>query len=85
MDVSLRAADVVAAEHHRWLLIEAERERRAGGCAPRLRTKSIPKRAVTRAVGAVLAGAAGRVGLTLWAPAPVGCAVAVRAIAPDAG
>ena len=85
MDVSLRAADVVAAERHRWLLIEAERERRTAGCARRLRTKAIPERAVTRAVGAVLAGAAGRVGLTLWAPAPVGCAVAVRAIAPEAG
>ncbi len=84
MDVSLRAADVVADERHRRLLLEAERERRAAGCTPRLRAKAIPERAVAKAVGAVLAGTAGRVGLARRGAAPVGCRVAVRAIAPDA-
>ena len=83
MDFSLRAADVVAADRHRRLLIEAERERLVAGRIPRLQLVAIREQVVMRAVGAVLAGTAGRVGSARRGPAPVGCLVAVHAIAPD--
>ena len=72
MDFFLRAADVVAAQRHRRLLIEAERERQAARSIPRLRAKAIPERAVTRTAGAILAETAGRVGVARRRPAPLG-------------
>ncbi len=54
MDFFLRSAEVVAADRHRRLLIEAERERLVAGRIPRPWMVAIRERAVARAVGAVL-------------------------------
>ena len=85
MDFSLRVADVFAAERHRRLLIEAERERLVAGRISRPQVVAIREQVVTRAVGAVLTGTAGRIGLVRRDPTPVACSVASRPIARDAG